>query len=561
MQKIKSNLLRFAGGHWLVAVIIGVLVAGFVTATTALMKDRPGKAKDGTPSKNGKALARVIEGKGNQKADGEVTVGQSYRNDTSPPLRDIKPVSIKRVEGEENENPKIPHHHFDQPDGALQDASISSRSLLAPSMPDPTLSFDGIPYPGVACNCAPPDTNGAVGQTQYVQIVNEGYQVFDKSTGSSVLGPVNISTIWSGFGGVCETSGHGDPVVLYDKLANRWVVSQFAGSVPTDECIAVSTTGDATGPYNRYGFHLGTNFFDYPKLATWPDAYYMAMNVFNSSGTSFLGPQPYALDRAKMLAGMPAAFVTPGLLDPTTNETFLPSDFDGTMPPPANAPNSFVGWPGGANSNNYKIYHFHSDFAVPSNSRFTVFANVPAAGFTELCPTTRACVPEPNGSTLDAIGDRLMFRLAYRNFGDHEAVVGNYTVSSNSVAGVRWFELRNLTAGPATLFQESTYQPDNTWRWMGSASMDHNGNIAVGFSASSSSVVPGIRYAGRLVSDPLNTLAQGEATLFAGVGSQTGTSAGEITVTSLLIRWMTAPSGTRTSIIRAAPRLSIGALA
>src|SRR5262249_11247771 len=239
--------------------------------------------------------------------------------------------------------------------------------------------------------------------------------------------------------------------------------------------------------------------------------------------TAFLGPQPFAFDRTNMLAGNPATFVSTSLMNPATDETFLPADFDGTTLPPANAPNSFVGWPGGANSNNYKIYHFHVNFTPPVSANSTSFATLPAAGFTELCPTTRACVPEPNGDRLDAIGDRLMFRLAYRNFGDHEAMVGNYTVSANSVAGVRWFELRNVTNGPATVFQESTYQPDTTWRWMGSAAMDHNGNIALGFSVSSASVFPGIRYAGRLASDPLNTLAQGEATLFDGLGSQSGT--------------------------------------
>src|SRR5437762_11269602 len=117
-----------------------------------------------------------------------------------------------------------------------------------------------------------------------------------------------------------------------------------------------------------------------------------------------------------------------------------------------------------------------------------------------------------------------MFRLAYRNFGDHEAVVGNFSVNSGGVAGVRWFELRNVTSGPVTVFQESTYQPDATWRWMGSAAMDQQGNIAVGYSASSGSIFPQIRYAGRLATDPLNALAQAESTLFAGTGSQTGTS-------------------------------------
>src|SRR5258706_931620 len=388
-------------------------------------------------------------------------------------------------------------------------------------MPSPLLNFDGVAFPGVACNCAPPDTNGEVGATQYVQIVNEGFQVFDKSTGFSVFGPVGISTVWNGFGGVCQSNGDGDPVVLYDQLANRWVISQFAGAgVPTDECIAVSTTNDASGSYARYAFHLGSNFFDYPHLSVWPDAYYMSMNVFNSSGTAFLGPQPFAFDRAKMLAGQAATFVSTGITGGSGEEVYLPADLDGSNPPPAGAPATFVEFPGGGS---YRVFHFHVDFAAPGSSTFTLVASPAAAGFTSLCPTTRSCVPQ-SGTTnkVDGIGDRLMFRLAYRNFGDHESVVGNYTVSSGGVAGIRWFELRNVTTGPVTVFQQSTYQPDTTWRWMGSAAMDQQGNLAVGFSASSSSINPQIRYAGRLVTDNANTLGQGEAHLFDGAGSQTG---------------------------------------
>ena len=198
-------------------------------------------------------------------------------------------------------------------------------------MPTPILNFNGIPFPGVACTCAPPDTNGEVGVTQYVQMVNDGYQVFNKTTGASLFGPLGIVTIWTGFGGVCETEGVGDPVVLYDQLANRWIVSQFAGAgVPTDECVAVSTTSDATGTYNRYGFHIGDNSFDYPHLCVWPDAYYMGVNVLNSSGTTYLGPQPYAIDRANMLAGQPATFIPtdPGgrsmtpIFHPTSTDQF-----------------------------------------------------------------------------------------------------------------------------------------------------------------------------------------------------------------------------------------------
>jgi fibronectin type III domain protein len=450
-----------------------------------------------------------------------VTVGESIRNDTSRPLREMKQQPVFKPKREANENPKIPHPHKDTPDQRVQ-KTIAADAFTAANMPTADQNFNGMQFPGVNCNCAPPDTNGEVGTTQYVQIVNEGFQVFDKTTSASLLGPSGIETIWSGFGGVCETNGRGDPVVMYDQLSDRWIVSQFAGSPPTEECVAVSTTGDATGSYHRYAFHLGSNFFDYPHLSVWPDGYYMSMNVFNSSGTSYLGPQAFAFDRAKMLAGLPATFVTTGITGGALEETFLPADLDGAALPPAGAPAVFVEWPG---PGGYKVFHFHADFATPANSSFTTFANPTAAGFSALCPTTRSCVPQANTtSRLDGVGDRLMFRLTYRNFGDHESVVGNYSVTSGTVAGIRWFELRNVTNGPVTVAQESTYQPDATWRWMGSAAMDRDGNIAIGYSASSATIFPELRYAGRLASDPLNTLGQGEALLFAGTGSQTGTN-------------------------------------
>jgi hypothetical protein len=469
------------------------------------------------PFKAGATNAVTSTGAVTNLANGMVQTA-SYHNDTSPALRSIPPVVTKgEKEKEAPPNWALALNHKNGVDTVVQ-------SLLAPlAMPGTILNFDGIGFPGVGCNCAPPDTNGEVGATQYVQMVNEGVQVWNKTTGASVFGPVGIATLWSGFGGVCETGGAGDPVVLYDQIANRWLISQFAGgSTITDECIAISQTSDATGSYYRYGFHLGSNFFDYPHLGVWPDAYYMSMNIFNSSGTAYLGPQPFAFDRAKMLAGQAATFITLNAPMGSNVDPILPADLDGSTLPPAGAPNSFVAFPG--TTGNYDTYHFHVDFATPANSTWTTFASPTAAPFTLLCPTTRACVPQLAPSTaLDAIADRLMFRLAYRNFGTHESLVGNYTVSSSGVAGVRWFELRNVTAGPVTVHQESTYQPDTTWRWMASAAQDTQGNLAVGFSASSASIHPEIRYAGRLVGDPLNQLAQGEATLFAGAGSQTGT--------------------------------------
>ncbi len=331
------------------------------------------------------------------KSPAKIISGKSYHNDVSPALRDLPPWtgSDTKDEYEGNLNPVLPNHHVDKPDRVVQGGFWLN--TLAPSIPATILNFDGIPYPGVGCSCSPPDTNGVVGSTQYVQMVNEGFQVFNKATGASVLGPLSIVSLWSGFGGVCQTNGDGDPVVLYDHLANRWVITQFAGtSIPTDECIAVSTTSDATGTFNRYAFHLGSNFFDYPHLAVWPDAYYMSMNVFNTAGTSFLGPQPFAFDRAAMIAGTTATFVTPGVTVGPAENSYLPADLDGSILPPAGSPNSFVEFPG---SGTYKTWHFHADFVTPANTTFTLFASPAAAGFTSLCPSTRSCVPQP-GTTV-----------------------------------------------------------------------------------------------------------------------------------------------------------------
>lgn len=459
-----------------------------------------------------------------QEQIARMTVIRPLHSDVSQPLREQPLVWPPNKMGEEHEaniNPQIPHQHQDSPDPLVQ-SSFWSRLVGMPSVPGPVLTWDGIRYPGVNCACAPPDTNGDIGRTQYVELVNEGLQVFDKLTGTSVFGPVPIGILWAGFSRSCMT-GRGDPVVVYDPLADRWVISQHAigARVPQDECIAVSTTGDASGSYYRYQFHVSSNYMDYPKLGVWPDGYYMSANIFNTAGTTFLGPQAFVFDRAKMLVGDPnATSQTPGITGGGSEETFLPADLDGVLPPPVGDPNHFVAWPQ-SNPLIYKVWAFHVDFINPAHSTFTLEASVPAAGFSIVCPDSfrQRCVPQL-GTTdrLEALADRPMFRNAYRNFGDHEALVNNFTVMANAVAGIRWYELRK--GANWTLFQESTYQPDTTWRWMGSVAMDNQGNLVLGFSASSSAINPQLRYAGRLATDPLNTLS-GEQQLFDGTGSQT----------------------------------------
>jgi PASTA domain-containing protein/List-Bact-rpt repeat protein len=448
-----------------------------------------------------------------------VIVGHAIRHDRSKPLRELRSaLRAPPGEVETSPNPRAVSKHVDHVE------TVRQARQFAPKMPAPSLSFDGIPY-GAVCTCAPPDTNGDVGLTQYVQSVNSGFAVYDKATGAAVFGPVTIDTLWSGLGGVCETNGDGDPVVLYDQLANRWLISQFAGlSYPTDECIAVSTSSDATGSYNRYDFHLGSSFFDYPHIGVWPDGYYMTMNVFDPVSRQYLGPMPFAFDRAAMLAGSASAsFVayTGSNVFNGSSDAMLPADLDGSTPPPAGAPEPFL--MSGENSI-WRVWRFHADFASPASSTFTLGANLTPAPYTELCPSTRACIPEPNANYLDGIGDRGMFRLAYRNFGDHESLVGNQTVSSNGVAGIRWYEIRNATSGTPTFAQQSTFQPDTTNRWLGSAAMDQAGDLAIGYSVASTALAPGLNYAGRLASDPAGTLGQGEGTLFAGIGNQAGTN-------------------------------------
>lgn len=456
-----------------------------------------------------------------------IQAATSYYNDVSLPLYYLPPSRNERGEdGREGpENPPIRHPHVDEADPVIQNQFGNGTFAPVPAMPAPIMNFNGINYAGGGSIGAPPDPNGEVGTTQYVQMVNEALQVFNKTTGASMLGPIAISSIWSGFGGACELGGAGDPVVLFDQLANRWLVSQFAsasGGPPlTDECIAISTSSDATGTWARYGFHLGSNLFDYPHLGVWPDGYYMSMNIYNAAGTAFLGPQAFAFSRNAMLAGTIATVITPGITGGPGERPFLPADLDGSTPPPVGAPAPFIGYPG---AGGYKTFRFHADFATPANSTFTLAGTPAAAGFTQLCPDTRYCVPQGGTTnTLDAVADRLMFRVAYRNFGDHEALIGNFSVKANDVAGIRWFEMRNATSGAPTIYQEGTYQPDTDWRWMGSAAMDFVGNIAIGYSVSSGTIKPQLRYTGRLAGDPLNLLPQGEEHLFDGAGAQTGT--------------------------------------
>jgi hypothetical protein len=353
----------------------------------------------------------------------------------------------------------------------------------------------------------PPDTNGAVGSSQYVQTVNVTIAVYAKRDGSLQMGPAPIHTLWSGFGGLCENGGDtptfsdgGDPVVLYDHIANRWLVSQLQYDetfTHSAQCIAVSTSSDATGTYNRYEYDYGSNFPDYPKFGIWPDAYYNSINVY--PGNSFAGAQACAFDRAAMLAGRAAAAIC--FQEPPSVASLLPADLDGATPPPAGSPNYFVAL---ADSSHLSLFKFHVDFSNPSSSTFTGPTSIQVADYNEICAraTTVACIPEPEpGEKVDGLADRVMFRLAYRNFGDHEALVVNHTVLGGALGGVRWYELRNPASAPV-VFQQGTVVDPNIDFWLGSIAMDRAGDVALGFSAMSKDLFSSVYVAGRKPGDP-----------------------------------------------------------
>lgn len=393
------------------------------------------------------------------------------------------------------------------PDQALQ------QKALPPVAANLGLNFDGLGQGqyGFLLEFSPPDSNGAVGATQYVQWVNAEFAVFDKATGALLAGPTPGNALWNGFGGGCESNNDGDPIVQYDKVANRWVLSQFSiSTLPYTECLAVSTTSDATGTYNRYSFSFGnTAFADYPKLGVWPDAYYMSFNLFQN-GSTFLGADACALDRNNMLAGNAATILC--FPQNSTVASLLPSDMDGTIPPAAGEPAFFMNF----GKNVIQLWSFHADFTTPTNSTFNGPVVLPVASFTARC--FRSCVVQP-GTTqkLDALGDRPMYRLAYRQFPNGtEALTFNHSIST----GIRWYEVYSPNGTP-TLFQQGTFGPDSNTRWMASLAMDQAGDMALGYSLSSSSVYPSVYFTGRVSGDPLGSM-EGEQSVVSGSGSQTG---------------------------------------
>ena len=448
-------------------------------------------------------------------------LNREVKHDVSPALRTLKAQRPTRMavstEGEEAENRVARTRRIPMTSSArsVATADVAPQTSAAIRVaPTAGLNFDGVSAIG---GRAVPDTNGAVGATQYFQWVNVDFQIFDKKTGASIYGPADASTIWTGFA-PCNTKDDSDVVVEYDRMAQVWVLEQHVagGASNNFQCIAVSTTSDATGTYNRYVFSLPNNFPDYPKISVWPDAYYLTINEQNPSTFAALGAYVCALDRTNMLLGNPATSQCFQLA--STFNSLLPADLDGSILPPAGSPNYLMN----VTSNTLNLWKFHVDWVNPANTTLTGPTQIPVSTFQFGCHVSPTCAPQQGTTQLvDGLGDRLMFRLPYRHFADgHESLVATHAV--NTPTAIRWYELQN-PGGTPYVFQQGTYEPDSNYRWLGSIAMDQMGDIAVGYSVSSSSMFPAVRYTARLQSDPLNTL-QAETSIIEGTGSEVGSN-------------------------------------
>ena len=465
-------------------------------------------------------------------AEGPIHHGAVVTHDSHHDLS----VPLRTVAG--TPSPVTAPHQADAPIRMPALRRGASNHLTAPvqgatvlTAPTASNNFDGVgngfsgPNGTFSVSAAPPDTNGTVGPQDYVQTVNTDFAVFNKdpnrgAVGSVRYGPVTINTLWNSFGGLCQTDNDGDPTVVFDQIANRWVISQFAVTGATStwyECVAVSTSSDPTGTWYRYSFPY-TAFPDYPKMAVWPDGYYETYNLFNGSTNAFMGAQMCAFNRSAMLTG--AAATQQCFTTSTTYGGLLPSNLDSSTLPPSGSPNYILGLD---TTTSLAFWKFHVDWTTPANTSLTGPSSIAVASYAEACGGG-TCIPQ-SGTTqqLDSLADRLMYRLSYRNFGSYESLVVDHAITSGSSTGMRWYEIRSPNSSPS-VYQEGTVAPDASYRWMGSIAQDQSGDIAMGYSVSSSSLHPGISYTGRLATDALNTMPQGETSLIVGGGSQTGSN-------------------------------------
>ena len=435
--------------------------------------------------------------------------------DKTPALRDmelIDPATVANTweDGEvKNESVEMKGVSGNEP----TDPASVQKYFGARGVKGPVVNVDGV---GNVNGVYPPDTDGDVGPNHYFQMINLSFAIYDK-LGAKLYGPAANATLWAGFPGPWQGHNDGDPIVLYDEQADRWLASQFAVQTSNGksyQMVAISETGDPLGSWYRYAFEFDY-FNDYPKIGVWIDGYYASFHMFGNS--NFVGSGFAAFERDKMLVGDPdAQMIYFGQY--SSKFGFLPCDLDGD-PPPEGTPAYFVGINNWSN-HNMEIYRFTTDWETPSNSSYVLEETLVPDAFN----SNISGISQPGtGNQLDALENMLMFRLPFRHFDDYNVMLATHSVKVGSTVGVRWYEMRDTGFG-WSFYQQGTYLPDSDNRWMGSIAMSANGNIAIGYSVSSSSVYPSIRVAGRTPDAPFGEMNIAEIEIVPGGSSQNGIS-------------------------------------
>ncbi|MFZ0916422.1 MAG: hypothetical protein WAN04_05970, partial [Candidatus Udaeobacter sp.] len=562
MKKKSTSKSAFFNLRILIAAVFcmfGVFVALFGTGAFAQTKGAKNTGSSGGQDAPGTQKPDVVQ------MVGPVRLDQDLRK---------LPYVVPKAEFEERRLMRYPHNGTEQPNapsGYGTSGLAYVQKLLknvwrpTPTMPGPLLTFEGH---GDTCGCQPSDSEGDVGPNDYVEAINESITIFDK-TGAILSGPTSYNSFFASLGPPCSNANDGDPYVIYDQAADRWLISDFAfPSFPGTsfwQCIGISQSGDpVSGGWFLYAVQVdpaNPNFLgDYPKFALWnsggspaQNAYFLTMNLF-SSPTTFNGVRAYALDRNSMLAGGPTNAIgfTLSATDVGASYSFVAATAKPFGDPPPAGRNEMVlaidsPSSGGVTLTQVHARFFHVDFVTPANSTFGVGtthapnAEITVNGFVDaFTDTTSDLVPQEGGSShLDTLGDKIMTPVVYQNLSGTESLWADQTVIENYPNGptaVRWYQF-DVTGGnfPATAVQQQSWDnsADGLWRWMPSIAVDQSGNTVVGYSTSSTTIFPSIRYAGRLIMDPQGNLAQGEGIMFAGVSAFGGNRWGDYTRTEV----------------------------
>ena len=460
----------------------------------------------------------------------EVIVCSEFRE--TLPLKDmnntIVTLEMKRAAEKKEAADRVRKIPFLYPENPVKSA-LAVDGALQSTMGSKVLEGPMVNFDGQISTSYPPDPTGAAGLNYYVQAINSEYQIFTKTGGTvSSGGPYTL-------GSILFNSNDGDPIVLYDKYADRWFIAEFKSS-GNKVLIGISKTPDPTGAYYTYQF-TSPQFPDYLKFSIWADGYYMTSNQTSQ--------KVFVFERDSMLAGVAGSRSIYKTFSPPNGSSFfcpLTGDADGQLPP-AGTPCPIFSYEddnwGGSYTDRINIYKMSVNWGTTPTATITLDSQLPVAAFDASYNSNWNDITQPNTTKkLDGIGGVFTFRAQYRRWTGYNSVVLNHVVIANpttSIRGIRWYELRqNVTTGVWTVYQQGTYSPDNQNRWCGSIAMDDNGSIGMAYAVSGSSVYPSIRYTGRESQDTLGKMTFKEYEAATGNSVQTSTNRfGDYSHTSL----------------------------